>query len=295
MSGLLGAGKAALSFIPPQTPTLVEQPPPGDGWIHEVKHDGYRMQLIVDGAVARIFSRSGLDWTAKFPHIAPAAVDLPCKSAILDGEMVVQDDRGIADFDLLRSGRGSPVFIAFDLLHLGGKDMRRLPLSERRDRLGDLVFGHGLIGFSEAWAGTAAQLLAAVEANGMEGIVSKRALSTYKSGPSRVWLKTKCWTESIVTLLGFELDSRGLPIALLAKDGEDGLEYAGGALVGMPTEVKAEIDRLAEIPRPLIAVPGRRKATWLDPTLRLRIRHLRGTGSEIRHASVVGLADALEV
>ena len=95
----------------------------------------------------------------------------------------------------------------------------------------------------------------------MEGIVSKRALSTYKSGPSSAWLKTKCWTESVLTLLGFEVDSRGLPIALLAKDGDDGLEYAGGALVGMPKEVKARVDTLAQIARPPIAVPGRRKAT----------------------------------
>jgi ATP-dependent DNA ligase len=290
MSRVLGAEKAALSFILPQVPTLVERPPAGDGWIHEVKHDGYRMQVIVDGTMARIFSRRGLDWTAKFPLVATAAINLHCQSAIIDGEMVVQDQRGVADFDLLRSGQGSPVFIAFDLLHLNGNDLRRLPLTDRRERLGDLVFGQDIIGFSDAWTGTAVQLLAAVEANGMEGIVSKRALSTYKSGPSSVWLKTKCWTESVLTLLGFEVDSRGLPIALLAKDGADGLEYAGGALVGMPKEVKARVDALAQISIPPIAVPGRKKATWLEPTLRLRVRHLRGTGSEIRHASVRGLA-----
>jgi bifunctional non-homologous end joining protein LigD len=154
MSRLLGAAKAGLSFIPPQTPTLVEQPPTGKGWIHEVKHDGYRMQLILDGAVARIFSRRGLDWTAKFPHIGASAGALPCQSAIIDGEMVVQDERGVASFDLLRSGQGSPVFIAFDLLHRNGKDLCRLPLTERRQQLDELVFGHDLIGFSEAWTGT---------------------------------------------------------------------------------------------------------------------------------------------
>jgi bifunctional non-homologous end joining protein LigD len=287
---VLGADKAALSFIPPQVPTLVEQPPAGEGWIHEIKHDGFRMQLIIDGTMARIFSRRGQDWTAKFPHVASGAIDLARQSAIIDGEMVVQDERGVADFDLLRSGRGSPVFIAFDLLHLNGNDLRRLPLTDRRERLGDLVFGQDMIGFSYAGSGTAAQLLAAVETNGMEGIVSKRALSTYKSGPSSVWLKTECWTESELTLLGFEVDGRGLPIALLAKDGNDGLEYVGGALVGMPKEVKARVDALSEIVRPPIAVPGRGKATWLEPTLRLRVRHLRGTGSEIRHALVRGLA-----
>jgi bifunctional non-homologous end joining protein LigD len=116
VSGVFGAGKAGLSFIPPQIPTPVEQPPAGDGWIHEVKHDGYRMQLIVDGSVARIFSRRGHDWTAKFPHIGAPAAKLPCQCAIIDGEMVVQDERGVADFDLLRSGKGSPVLVAFDLL-----------------------------------------------------------------------------------------------------------------------------------------------------------------------------------
>jgi bifunctional non-homologous end joining protein LigD len=290
MSRLLGAAKAGLSFIPPQTPTLVDQPPAGDGWIHEVKHDGYRMQLILDGAVARIFSRRGLDWTAKFPHIGASAGALPCQSAIIDGEMVVQDERGVASFDLLRSGQGSPVFIAFDLLHRNGKDLCRLPLTERRQQLDELVFGHDLIGFSEAWTGTAAQFLSAVETNGMEGIVSKRALSTYKSGPSSTWLKTKCWTESILTLLGFDVDSKGIPIALLAKEGDAGLEYAGGAFVGLPKEVRAAVDALPEVASAPITVRGRRRATWLEPSLRLKVRHLRGTGSEIRHASVRGLA-----
>jgi bifunctional non-homologous end joining protein LigD len=103
-----------LTFIPPQVPTLVEAPPEGANWIHEIKHDGYRMQLVIDGTRVWLFSRNGLDWSHRFPQLIRSAAKL-YGPAIIDGEVVVQDKQGRSSFADLREGKGSPVFIAFDL------------------------------------------------------------------------------------------------------------------------------------------------------------------------------------
>ena len=128
-----------LSFIEFQSPTLVEQPPEGDDWIHEIKHDGYRTQLVIERGQARAFTRKGFDWSTRYQPIVTAAAELPVKSAILDGEMIVMNEAGISDFHNLRSAmRWQPdrlAFVAFDLLHLDGADLRRRPLMERRTAL----------------------------------------------------------------------------------------------------------------------------------------------------------------
>jgi len=195
-----------LEFIPSQVPTLVDQLPEGDGWIHEVKFDGYRGQIIVENGEARVFTRNGNDWSAKFWPIALAGQTLRCKSAIIDGEVVVTDENGVSDFNaIVRAIRTAPSrlgFVAFDLLHLEGSDLRSLPLIERRERLARLVEGNAKIQFREAFEGDAAAIFRAVEQMGLEGIVSKRADSRYRSGPSKAWLKTKCFVESDFELLG---------------------------------------------------------------------------------------------
>ena len=133
----------ALGFIEPQLLTSVDQPPQGDEWLHEIKHDGYRTLLVVDGKQARAYTRTGLDWTNLYPGIVSAAAKLNCRSAILDGEVIFQDERGASDFDALMSAiRWNPhklIFYAFDLLHLDGKDLRDRPLLERRAKLNELL------------------------------------------------------------------------------------------------------------------------------------------------------------
>src|SRR4051812_46920828 len=132
----------SLSFIEPVSPTLVEAPPAGDGWITEVKWDGYRTLLVKDGRGSRAYTRNGYDWTAKYWPITLAAEVLPCRSAIIDGEMVVLDAAGRSSFDALQAAIGrrptSLVLVAFDLLHLDGIDMRKRPLVVRRERLSHL-------------------------------------------------------------------------------------------------------------------------------------------------------------
>jgi bifunctional non-homologous end joining protein LigD len=126
----------SLGFIRPEIPTLVPEPPTGEGWIHEIKYDGYRTLIVIDQGKVRAFSRHGRDWTGPYRQVVEAAGELLCRAAILDGEFIVQDENGVSDFDALRSAiHEAPhriVFFAFDLLNLDGQDLRRIPLFERR-------------------------------------------------------------------------------------------------------------------------------------------------------------------
>ena len=128
-----------LKFIEPLMPTLVEKPPEGGDWIHEVKFDGYRSQMIIDEDGTRIYTRRGLDWTSKYRDLVAASPELGAESAIIDGEIIVLNDKGLSDFAALRSAitrwPHDLYFVAFDLLHLNGHDLRDMPLEDRREIL----------------------------------------------------------------------------------------------------------------------------------------------------------------
>jgi bifunctional non-homologous end joining protein LigD len=172
-----------LGFIEPQLATLVDQPPMGEGWIHEIKHDGYRTQLVIERGAARAYTRNGFDWSDRYPGIIRAAPKLRLRSAILDGEVVVQDAEGISDFEALASAiRGEPerlLFYGFDLLHLDGKDLRNEPLVERRAKLKVLLQPDERrpLQFSEEFTGDAAAFFQACADRQLEGVVSKLASS----------------------------------------------------------------------------------------------------------------------
>ena len=126
-------------FIEPCLPRTADRPPAGPGWLHEIKHDGYRLLARKDAARVRLITRRGIAWTERFPLIAEAASALPCKSCLIDGEAVACDDRGLADFQLLRR-RGKPVILyAFDLLQLDGEDLRGEPIEKRKAALAKLL------------------------------------------------------------------------------------------------------------------------------------------------------------
>jgi bifunctional non-homologous end joining protein LigD len=151
-----------LGFIEPQLETLIDQPPFGEDWIHEVKHDGYRTQLVIERGAVRAYTRNGFDWSERYPGIVRAAAKLPCRSAIIDGEVIVQDPDGISDFESLGSTiRWSPgrlLLYAFDLLHLDGKDLRDSTLLNRRAKLKQLLPPDETrpLQFSEEFTGDAA-------------------------------------------------------------------------------------------------------------------------------------------
>lgn len=183
---------APLKFIPTMQPKLVDLPPAGDGWLHEIKYDGYRCQIHVDGPKVTTFTRNGHDWTAKFSPIAAAARGIPARQAILDGEICVQDEAGVTDFSALPSAITSRphdlVFFAFDLLHLDGEDLRPAPLEERRARLRLLISqvpGSRIV-MSDEYDGDGQAFFDLVSSHDLEGMVSKKKGSRYWSGPADI-------------------------------------------------------------------------------------------------------------
>ena len=236
-----------LRFIEPMLPTLVADPPEGEGWLHEIKYDGYRTQIVVEGSSVRAFTRNGHDWTAKYQPIINAARDLDCHAAILDGEMIVQDEQGRSDFNAFKgSMERQPerlVFMAFDLLHLNGQELRQEPLMERRLRLQELVGCNDpscCMQFSDHVIGNGADLFEAADAMRLEGIVSKKLHGRYRSGRSRDWLKIKCFAEAEFEVIGVQRSPGRPPTALLAHEGAGELVYAGGAMI---TLSESERDR----------------------------------------------------
>jgi bifunctional non-homologous end joining protein LigD len=287
----------SLEFIKPQLATSVDHPPPRAGWIHEVKHDGYRTLLIAERRKARAFTRNGFDWTEQYSGITKAAAKLDCRSAIIDGEVIVQDERGVSDFEALKSAiRWRPyglIFCAFDLLHLNDKDLREQPLSERREKLKELVPSERPFLFSEEFTGDAAAFFQACADHQLEGIVSKLASSKYRSGRSKTWLKTKCFTEGSFVIIGTARDRKTkAPLALLAKPNAQGLSYAGSAFIALSgierneLSARLRVSKLERCPIPKLRFPD---AQWVKPQLMARVRHLAGA-KYLRHGTVRGFS-----
>ena len=182
-------------FIEPCLPSKVARPPSGPMWVHEIKHDGYRLMVRRDGAGVRCFTRNGHDWADRFPAIVDAALRIKASSFLIDGEAVIARDDGTPDFRALRSKRRGheAMLFAFDLIEHDGEDLRDLPLVERKRRLIRLIgrAKRGGIQFNAHFKGNGASVFAHVCRLGLEGIVSKRTDATYRSGPSKVWIKSK--------------------------------------------------------------------------------------------------------
>ena len=181
-------------FIAPCIPTLAKVAPSGPHWVHEIKHDGYRIIARKDGERVRLWSRHGLSWTAAFPLIVEALRAMPADCVVLDGEAVLECEDARHDFyGLGTAAAKNACLFAFDLLALDDADLRSAPLEERRDRLAGLLAGaHPGLRLSEALEGDGALILKHACALGLEGIVSKRRDAPYRSGRSRTWLKVKC-------------------------------------------------------------------------------------------------------
>ena len=180
-------------FILPCQPILVDRPPSGPDWLHEIKHDGYRIVARKKGERVTLWTRRGVNFTDRLPKVAEAVCSLAADSALIDGEAVAFRSDGHSDFAALRTKAGAAIarLVAFDLLNLDGEDFRQRPLEERRDKLARLVAGVDNVLFSEAVAAEGAIVFHKACEMGLEGIVSKRAGSRYRSGNSRQWLKSK--------------------------------------------------------------------------------------------------------
>src|SRR5438128_11129134 len=184
----------AAGFIAPCLPTKTDKLPSGGQWLHEIKHDGFRVIARKTGAQVRLYSRPGNDLTRRFPLVVDALSRLRSRSCIIDGEAVACDDNGVASFDLVRHHRanGSVFLYAFDLIELNGDDLRRDPLEVRKDPLAGVLAKTGPgIRFNEHIEGDGPTVFAHSCKMGLEGIVSKRKESAYRSGRSPDWLKMK--------------------------------------------------------------------------------------------------------
>ena len=290
-------------FREPQKATLVDHVPAGAGWIHEMKYDGYRCLLAIADGKARIYTRSGLDWTDRFPEIAAAARALPVRSALLDGEIVAVDDKGKTDFGALQQaigegGRGLALFL-FDALEIDGEDLAKRPTVERKARLAALLdTPRPPLLYADHIVGKGEQLFEAMCRAGQEGIVSKKADAAYRSGRTKAWLKIKCTNRQEFVIVGWtESDKagRGFRALLLAVNEGGTLRYAGKVGTGFSNadqEALLERFRRIETKSPTVAAPRSetRGAHWVKPDLVAEIAFGSITSDGIlRHASFLGL------
>ena len=190
----LAAGAVRPALSPRAFRRSPKSRPSGPHWVHEIKHDGYRIIARKDRERVRLWSRHGLSWTAAFPLIVEALRAMPAECVVLDGEAVLECEDARHDFHGLRTKAAkNACLFAFDLLALDGADLRPAPLEERRKRLAALLAGaHPGLRLSEALEGDGALILRHACVLGLEGIVSKRRDAPYRSGRSRTWLKVKC-------------------------------------------------------------------------------------------------------
>ena len=178
----------------PCLPRSADRPPAGSGWLHEIKHDGFRILAHRQGRSTRLITRNGRDLAGRFPLAAAAIEALPVRSCVIDAEAIVCDDDGLAVFDLIR-GHGSnahAILCAFDLLEVNGEDVRREPIENRKRRLAGLLqLQHDGIALNETFSGEGGVIYKHACDLGCEGIVSKRLGTPYRAGRYNYWLKVK--------------------------------------------------------------------------------------------------------
>ena len=278
-------------FVAPQLCTPVERPPDGAGWVHEIKFDGYRMQLRVDGGKATLKTRKGLDWSAKFAAIANAACNLP--DAMIDGEIVALDRSGVPDFAALQAalseGRTDDlVFFAFDLMFDANGDLRKHPLSERKARLRGLLSdlgNNGVIRFTQHFESGGEAILRSACRLSLEGIVSKKLDASYHSGRGRSWLKAKCRAGHEVVIGGWTTTNGRFRSLLAGVYRGDHLVYIGRIGTGYSAaKIRTLLPRLkavAENKSPFTGIGAPRKEDnihWTTPELVAEIEFTGWTG-----------------
>jgi bifunctional non-homologous end joining protein LigD len=305
------------AFIPPQLALTTREPPTSDAWIHELKLDGYRIQIHLNRTTTRshsaqsvrLLTRNGLDWTGRMPAIARAASKLKAGTALVDGEAVVIEPSGLSSFAALQAafqaGRQKRIdYFAFDLLHLDGHNLRSLPLTRRKQILAEMVIKSGEssgLHLSESFPVPGDEMFHQACRLHAEGIVSKLAASPYKSGRNGSWLKIKCARQQEFVIGGFTLPSKagqGIGALLLGYYEKGKLIYAGRSGTGftqkMRLDLRDKLDQLLAKSSPFAATsnPAGRNARWVKPKLVAQIAFATWTTDNmVRQAAFKGLRE----
>ncbi|MET0442007.1 MAG: non-homologous end-joining DNA ligase [Casimicrobiaceae bacterium] len=291
----------------PMLATLVDEAPTGDDWYHEIKYDGYRMMCRIAGGKARLYSRNGNDWTDRFTAVTRDLAKLPVSEAWIDGEVVVVDHRGRTSFQSLQNALASPTargiaLFVFDVLFLDGRDLRDLPLEDRKRVLHDAVGdGLGTVRPSPDVRGNGREFIRQACALGLEGCVSKRADSRYLPGVrTRGWVKVKCVQRQEMVIGGYT-DPRGTRTGfgalLLGYYADGALRYAGKVGTGFDVKLLAtlapQLERRERASPPFVDPPRgfeAKGAHWVRPDLVAEIAFTEWSrDGALRHPSFEGL------
>ncbi|WP_441260638.1 non-homologous end-joining DNA ligase [Bradyrhizobium sp. 521_C7_N1_3] len=287
-------------FVEPALASSIEKVPSGSRWIHEIKFDGYRVQVHLHNEAVKVFTRRGHDWTHRFKKVAHDAWHIKASSAVVDGEIVVPAADGTTDFSVLQNelkGKStSIVLVAFDLLYLNGRNLRKLPLFQRKAELKKIITG-AEIQFSESFEIEGREMFAHACKLGLEGVVSKVRDSTYPKGRSNDWVKKTCAQRETLTIAGFALDGAkwdGLYVG--RRKGAD-LVYAGKVDHGFDKISAAELRRRLE---PLVRKTQpyskriAHKGIWVEPKLLAEVEYrTKSAEGKVRHPFFKGLREDL--
>ena len=296
-------------FRDPQLATLVDEVPAGNGWMHEIKFDGYRALVACKGGTVKVYTRSGKDWSDKFKPLVARLAEMDLPPCLIDGEIVAYDEKGNPDFsslqDVLKRGHGSQkesdrlAFHAFDLLELNGEDLGKLTNIERKERLEALLAAaEPPVQVADHVIGAGEKLFEAMCAAGQEGIISKKIDARYSGKRSKAWVKVKCTRRQEFVIIGWKKSSAaGRPFSslLLAQYEGNKLVYKGNVGTGFSSDTLQE---LAAKMKPLerksapaeVDRPSSRGVTWLTPKLVAEIAFAEFTADgNVRHGSFIGL------
>jgi bifunctional non-homologous end joining protein LigD len=285
-------------FIPPALASAIERAPQGERWIHEIKFDGYRVQVHLQNSDVKIFTRRGHDWTRRMRKIAGDAFLINAGSAIIDGEVVVPQANGATDFSVLQNelkgNSNKIVLVAFDLLYLNGRDLRPLPLFERKALLQKLIAGTD-VQFSESFAIDGNQMFTHACKIGLEGVVSKVRDSRYPSGRSNDWVKRTCANRETLPIAGFALDGKSWDGLYVGRYKDGSLVYAGKVDHGFDrtstVELRARLTPLIRQTQPYTKRIAHR-GIWVEPQLLAEVEYRTKSGEgKVRHPFFKGLRE----
>jgi bifunctional non-homologous end joining protein LigD len=287
-------------FIEPALASSIGKVPSGERWLHEIKFDGYRVQVHLANNTIKVFTRRGNDWTKRFAKIADDAWHINAGSAIIDGEVVVPSADGTTDFSVLQNelkGKSTKiVMVAFDLLYLNGYDLRKVSLIERKALLKKLIDKTD-IQFSDSFEIDGPAMFKHACGIGLEGVVSKVRDSRYVSGRGNDWVKKTCAQRETLTIAGFAMKGSRFDGLYVGRRKGRQLVYAGKVDHGFDPDIandlRARLKPLIRGVQPYTKKIARR-ATWVEPTLLAEIEYrAKSAEGKVRHPVFKGLRDDL--